>query len=143
GARQMSAGSDLIALEAPKGEMEVKGGESVSVSAQAGAYYQKAQLLDLFGEVTMRHSGGYVVETAEARIDLKDGSAAGDKTVIGHGPAGTLRSEGFRISDNGEVVRFTGKARLVIDSASADAEDMLPGLSGLDGIGASRESDGE
>jgi lipopolysaccharide export system protein LptC len=143
GARQMSAGSDLIALEAPKGEIQMQSGESVSVSAEAGAYYQKAQLLDLFGAVTMRHSGGYVVETAEARINLKDGSAEGDMPVFGHGPSGTLRSEGFRIFDNGQVVRFTGKARMVINPASADAEGIMPGLSDLGGIGAARDGGGE
>ena len=80
-ARQMSSGSDLVALEAPKGDMALQDGNHVSVSAQAGAYYQKAQLLDLFGSVTMTHGGGYVVETAEARINLKNGSAEGNKTV--------------------------------------------------------------
>ena len=86
------------------------------MSAQAGAYYQKAQMLDLFGHVTMNRSDGYVVETEEARINLKTGSAEGNKTVTGHGPAGTLRSDGFRIIDKGQTVMFTGKARLVIDS---------------------------
>ena len=84
----------------------------------------------------MNHSGGYTVETAEARIDLKDGSAEGNKTVLGHGPAGTLRSEGFRILDNGQVVRFTGKARLVINANSAEAKDMVPGMSELNSIGS-------
>lgn len=142
GARQMSSGSDLIALEAPKGEMQIEGGKAVAISARAGAYYQKAQLLDLFGSVTMNHSGGYTVETAEARIDLRDGSAEGNKTVIGHGPAGTLRSEGFRILDNGQVVRFTGKARLVMNADSADAKDMMPGMSELNNIAAPRRDGG-
>jgi lipopolysaccharide export system protein LptC len=141
GARQMSSGSDLVALEAPKGEMKTENGESVSVSAQAGAYYQKAQLLDLFGAVTMRHSGGYVVETSEARINLKDGGAEGNKTVIGHGPAGTLRSEGFRILEKGQVVRFTGKAHMVINADSADTKGMVPGMSDLNAIDPSRGSD--
>jgi lipopolysaccharide export system protein LptC len=132
-ARQMSSGSDLVALEAPKGNMALQDGNHVSVSAQAGAYYQKAQLLDLFGSVTMTHGGGYVVETPEARINLKDGSAEGNKTVIGHGPAGTLRSEGFRIIDKGQIVKFTGKAHMVINSDSADAKGMVPGMSELSG----------
>jgi len=140
-ARQMSSGSDLIALEGPKGEMKLQDGAQVGLVAQAGAYYQKAQMLDLFGAVTMTHSNGYVVETEEARINLKDGSAEGNKTVIGHGPAGTLRSEGFRIIEKGQTVLFTGKARMVINSESADAKGMVPGLSELGGIGPSRGGD--
>jgi lipopolysaccharide export system protein LptC len=135
-ARQVSSGSDLIALESPKGKLSLQDGNNVSVSAQAGAYYQKAQMLDLFGHVTMDRSDGYVVETEEARINLKTGSAEGNKPVIGHGPAGTLRSDGFHILDKGQTVMFTGKARLVIDSESADAKGMVPGLSELGGIGA-------
>jgi lipopolysaccharide export system protein LptC len=135
-ARQMSSGSDLIALETPKGEMSLQDGNQVALAAQAGAYYQKAQMLDLFGHVTMTRSDGYVVETEEARINLKTGSAEGNKAVSGHGPAGTLRSDGFRIIDRGDTVIFTGKARLVIDSQSADAKGMVPGLSDLGGLGA-------
>ncbi|MGE5147116.1 MAG: LPS export ABC transporter periplasmic protein LptC [Candidatus Eiseniibacteriota bacterium] len=134
-ARQVSSGSDLIALETPKGEMALQDGNKVAVSAQAGAYYQKAQMLDLFGHVTMDRSDGYVVETEEARINLKTGSAEGNKTVTGHGPAGTLRSDGFRIVDKGQTVMFTGKARMTINSDSADANGMVPGLSGLGNLG--------
>ncbi|HVO14792.1 MAG TPA: LPS export ABC transporter periplasmic protein LptC [Alphaproteobacteria bacterium] len=135
-ARQMSSGSDLIALEVPKGQMSLQDGNQVALAAQAGAYYQKAQMLDLFGAVTMKRSDGYVVETEEARINLKTGSAEGNKTVTGHGPAGTLRSDGFRILDKGDTVIFTGKARLVINAESADAKGMVPGLSDLGGLGA-------
>jgi len=135
-ARQMSSGSDLIALEVPKGQMSLQDGNQVALAAQAGAYYQKAQMLDLFGAVTMTRSDGYVVETEEARINLKTGSAEGNKTVVGHGPAGTLRADGFRIIDKGDTVIFTGKARLVVDSQNADAKGMVPGLSELGGLGS-------
>jgi len=137
-ARQMSSGSDLIALESPRGQMSLQDGNQVGLVAQAGAYYQKAQMLDLFGQVTMTRSDGYVVETEEARVNLKTGSAEGNKTVVGHGPAGTLRSDGFRILDKGDTVMFTGKARLVINAESADAKGVVPGLSDLGGLGTPR-----
>jgi lipopolysaccharide export system protein LptC len=134
-ARQVSSGSDLIALEAPKGDLAMEDGLKVGLHAQAGAYYQKAQMLDLFGRVTMTRTDGYVVETEEARINLKTGGAEGNKTVVGHGPAGTLRSDGFRIVDKGQTVMFTGKARMTINADNADAKGMVPGLSDLGAIG--------
>jgi lipopolysaccharide export system protein LptC len=92
-------------------------------------------MLDLFGRVTMTRTDGYVVETEEARINLKTGGAEGNKTVVGHGPAGTLRSDGFRIVDKGQTVMFTGKARMTINADNADAKGMVPGLSDLGAIG--------
>jgi lipopolysaccharide export system protein LptC len=130
-ARQISSGSDLIALEAPKGTITLQDGVRATLAAEAGAYYQKAQLLDLFGDVTMTHTAGYVVKTEEAHVDLAHGTAEGDKTVIGHGPAGTLRSDGFRILDKGQTVIFTGKARMVINPDSSDTKGTLPGFSEL------------
>ncbi len=40
---------------------------------------------------------------------LQEGSASGDKPVAAQGPFGTLVSEGFRLTERGQVVVFTGR----------------------------------
>ena len=55
------------------------------------------------------------VLTAAAQIQLREGSASGDEPVAAQGPFGTLTSEGFRLTDRGQVVIFTGRSHAVLE----------------------------
>ena len=55
----------------------------------------------------------------------------GDTPVSGDGPSGELQSEGFRLFERGQVIVFTGKARLLI---YPEAEETVPGDSAGDGV---------
>jgi lipopolysaccharide export system protein LptC len=72
--------------------------------------------------VHLTHDKGFNIFTEAATVDLKDGSAAGDSTVSGAGPSGELQSEGFRLSDRGQIIVFTGKSRMLI---YPDAKESL------------------
>ena len=74
-----------------------------------------ANRLDLWGEVTLWQDGGNLLVTAEAEVQLQEGSASGDKPVAAQGPFGTLVSEGFRLTERGQVVIFTGRSRAVLE----------------------------
>jgi len=113
-ARQSGTDNDLVSLSAPKADMTLQDGTWLALTAKSGAYHQKGEKLDLLGEVSIFHDSGYTVQTDEARIDLAGGTAEGDQPVVAHGPLGSLESEGFRAFDKGQVIIFTGKARLVI-----------------------------
>ncbi len=72
------------------------------------------EVLHLDGEVDLFHDTGFEMHTPSATVDLKNGTAAGDQPVRGHGPTGALNAAGFRILDGGKRILFTGKARLVL-----------------------------
>lgn len=111
-ATQMDDGR--INLENPKGDMALEGGSWMVLSANTGVYHKPGQVLDLAGAVNLYHDSGYEFHTEQARVDLQEGTAAGDMPTAGQGPAGHIQSEGFRIYDQGARVHFTGKARLVL-----------------------------
>lgn len=114
-ARQVSANSDLIALEGPTAKITLKDKTLISMRANAGAFYKDKKLLVLFGDVNITHSNGYTVKTEEMEIDMTKGTARGTKPIRAFGPLGTLSAAGFRILGNGKRVLFTGKARLTIN----------------------------
>lgn len=114
-ARQVSATSDLIALEGPTAKITLKDKTKISMRANAGAFYKDKKLLVLFGDVKITHSNGYTVKTQEMEINMAKGTARGTKPIRAFGPLGTLNATGFRILGNGKRVLFTGKARLTIN----------------------------
>ncbi|MHA1538243.1 MAG: LPS export ABC transporter periplasmic protein LptC [Alphaproteobacteria bacterium] len=116
-ARQVSASSDLIALEGPKAKIVMKDKSKISMRSNAGAFYKEKKLLVLFGDVIITHSNGYTVQTNEMEINMTKGTARGTKPIRAFGPLGTLNATGFRILGNGKRVLFFGKARLTINIA--------------------------
>lgn len=114
-ARQVSATSDLIALEGPTAKITLKDKTKITMQANAGAFYKDKKLLVLFGDVSITHSNGYTVKTNEMEIDMAKGTARGTKPIRAFGPLGTLSAAGFRILGNGKRVLFTGKAKLTIN----------------------------
>jgi lipopolysaccharide export system protein LptC len=51
---------------------------------------------------------------------MANGSAEGDDAIEGHGSFGTIEAEGFRIKNQGDIITFTGKARLVLEPHTKD-----------------------
>jgi lipopolysaccharide export system protein LptC len=113
-ATQAPDNENLVELQHPKADIRTTEGDLVALSARLGHYYREEEKLDLAGKVRLTHGKGFDIRTESATIDLKDGSAAGDTAVSGQGPSGELQSEGFRLSERGQVIVFTGKSRLMV-----------------------------
>ena len=111
---QDSPEADEIELTNPKTDITLKDGSWLAITADRGRYFQSRQTLDLFGMVNLFHDSGYEFQSTRAHIDLVAGTAEGDQPVTGQGPFGELTAEGFRISDKGKTIHFTGTAKLVI-----------------------------
>lgn len=111
---QDSPGADEIELTNPKTDITLEDGSWLAITADRGTYFQSRQTLDLFGMVNLFHDSGYEFQSTRAHIDLIAGTAEGDEPVTGQGPFGELTAEGFRISDKGKTIHFTGTAKLVI-----------------------------
>lgn len=124
-ARQDSPDADLISLQAPKADITLEDGAWLAMTAESGAYYQRDKVLHLNGAVSLFHDGGYSVVTEEARVDFAAGTAEGNRPVLGEGPLGTLSAQGFRVIDKGEVLIFTGRARLVIHTEDEGLQNFM------------------
>lgn len=131
---QAGENPDTINLTQPKADISLENGAWIALTADSGAYLRKAELLDLLGSVSLYHDRGFEIHTESARVDLAQGMASGDAPVVGHGPAGELQSEGFRVSDDGQRILFSGNARLLIIPGGMDAGEA-PDLSPADGAG--------
>jgi lipopolysaccharide export system protein LptC len=111
-ARQNPSADQLVALEGPKGDLTSGSGSWFELTAFSGLYQPDTQLLDLFGNVQLFQDKGNEFHTDSAHVDMTRGNAEGDEPVEGQGPFGHVRGQGFRIRDRGDVIIFTGHARL-------------------------------
>jgi lipopolysaccharide export system protein LptC len=110
-ARQTQA-NDLTSMEGPKADITLKSGAWLSITSDTGVYLSQGQLLDLFGNVKMFHDRGYELNTESAHLDMTAGTAEGNEAVQGQGVFGAVVADGFRLLDHGQVIIFTGKAKL-------------------------------
>lgn len=102
-----------IDLENVTAELTRANGSFVRLQSQTGRYDQKANHILLTGAVHVMDKAGYDITTESAEITLNTPAQAwGDKPVTGKGPQGNIRANGFRITDEGRTVIFTGRSRL-------------------------------
>lgn len=106
---------DIVDLERPRADILLTDGSWILLESETGRFDKGRNLLDLSGEVTLWQDGGNLLVTAAAQIQLREGSASGDEPVAAQGPFGTLTSEGFRLTDRGQVVIFTGRSHAVLE----------------------------
>lgn len=109
--------SNVVDLEAPRGDMTLTNGGWVLLDSRTGRLDREENILDLWGDVTIWQDDGTLIETQQARVDVKEGHAEGDSPVAAQGSFGTITGDGFRLRDRGAVVVFTGNARAVLEGS--------------------------
>lgn len=112
-ASQRGRADQLVYLREPKADILMRNSGWVAMEAQAGIYDKNAETVDLSGGVTLFYDRGYQFESESARVDMRAGTAESRQPVIGHGEAGRIEGEGFRLFDRGARIIFTGKAKAV------------------------------
>jgi lipopolysaccharide export system protein LptC len=125
-ARQIPDRQDLMSLQAPVAEIRLRSGAEVRASAIRAVYQSQASVIDLFGDVTMRHQDGTRFLTQTARINAARNAAEGSDPISGHGPAGEIKAQGFRIIDKGDTIIFTGKSEMLLSGAKKIASNRAP-----------------
>jgi lipopolysaccharide export system protein LptC len=105
---------DEIQLTYPKMVMNLKSGDVVTLTSNSGQLNKVTNKMHLTGSVTLTHSQGYALETAEAWIDYNEGSAHSDSPIWGNGPTGAIQAKGFRLSERGNKVSFIGGTQLLL-----------------------------
>jgi lipopolysaccharide export system protein LptC len=109
---------NVIVLEKPQGDIELQGGAWLAGKAQEGRFDQSTKNLLLEGNVHVYHDLGYQFSTSEARVDLGQNTAWGDKPVVVQGSFGVINGQGFNVLDKGNTVVIKGpaKARLSLQA---------------------------
>ncbi|MFC1673799.1 LPS export ABC transporter periplasmic protein LptC [Pseudomonadota bacterium] len=103
-----------VALELPKADLTLEDGTWLVLTADTGRYVREQNTLELKGHVNLFHDTGYEIATEHLRVDLKAGSATGEADLTGHGPFGELQAKGLKLVDKGNVIYFTGPAKLLL-----------------------------
>jgi lipopolysaccharide export system protein LptC len=114
-AAQQLGSAQILDLEEPRADIVLTEGAWVFVQARQGRFDRPANHLDLSGDVTIYHDSGIMLRTDSAAVQIDDGSASGDAPVAIQGGFGTLTAEGFRLTERGAVVIFTGRAHAVLE----------------------------
>ena len=125
-ARQIPDRQDLVSLQAPVAEMTLRSGAHVHATSVSAVYQSQASLIDMFGDVTVTHQDGTRFVTQSARVNTAQNSAEGNDPVAGHGPAGSVKAQGFRILDKGDTIIFTGNADMLLNGARKIAPTRTP-----------------
>lgn len=125
-ARQIPDRQDLVSLQAPIADLKLHSGALVHATSISAVYQSQANLIDMFGDVTVTHQDGTRFVTQTARVNAARNAAEGDDPVAGHGPAGEVKAQGFRILDKGDTIIFTGKADMLLNGASKITPNRAP-----------------
>jgi lipopolysaccharide export system protein LptC len=126
GVQQRLNDERTIDLVSPKAEMTFSSGTWLSASASAGVYDRNREELSLSGDVALFQHQGNEIHTTKATVRLKKGTASGDGQVRGQGPLGTIEAKGFRFVNDEKIIRFTGPARLTLNSKSQANSEPSP-----------------
>jgi lipopolysaccharide export system protein LptC len=111
-----------VTLEKPIADLTRPDGTGVVINSELGFFRQKIQLLDMLGKVDLYLDTGYELHTESARINVGDGSAAGDEAVYGQGPTGTIEGDGFRMTSRGKIINCLGRCKAVLSMAKSKAK---------------------
>lgn len=127
-ATQNRGNPDLTDLLKPVASFLMNTGEKIDGHAEHGIYQQKAEKLNLDGDVHLIHSNGYTLVTEELRVDLATGKAYSGRDVRVEGPGGTIDATGLEGDSNTGALIFTGPATVVLYSGGSllSSEDKTP-----------------
>ena len=101
-------------------EMQSKG--TVDVTAVAGVYDTKSELLTLTQYVHIISSDGYEGHLTAATVDVRKGLIVSEQPVEVNLPNGKLNAKRMEVVDNGALMRFDGGIVLVLTGEPGSAD---------------------
>jgi lipopolysaccharide export system protein LptC len=113
-ALQKNAKDMEFSLLGPKLDIMIENGSWAAITAKDGFYNHKNQILELSGGVNVFHDTGYEFRTKNAVVDMKAGDARGIDPIVGQGPLGNLKAEGFVLFYKTKRIIFTGRSKLTL-----------------------------
>jgi lipopolysaccharide export system protein LptC len=112
---------DVLELSGIKGTTITKDNQTIELSAVAGLYATKSQLLTMSNGIDITTSDGKHAVLSEAQIETQKGNIVSNKSVKVQFSNGDLRADGVEIFNNGELIHFFGAVVLnTVGHAPAD-----------------------
>jgi lipopolysaccharide export system protein LptC len=105
---------NMIELDKLHAKMEMQDKSSVEMSAKAGVYDAKSEILRLNDDIVLTSSTGYEGRLSEAVVDVKKGNVVSDQPVAIKMLQGVLNANRLDIVENGSVVRFGGGVSMTL-----------------------------
>ena len=118
-AQRRRANEDVVDLTNPK-MIDETGSQ---VTAPEGTYDRSGQTLDLFKDVQVPDQAGYRFRSPSARFYVLEGRIDGVEPLYGTGPLGDIRSDGYEITEDGDVITFTGNVEMVFEQNTPHAQE--------------------
>ena len=107
-----------VHLDQLAADIATQGRRQVRLVAVSGVYDRDTEDVNLSGGIELTTSDGYRFETPSALLRLDRGRVIGQEPIAGSGPTGTIAADRFEIRNGGEVLRFAGRVRVVLDPRS-------------------------
>jgi lipopolysaccharide export system protein LptC len=100
------------------------------MKAVLGLYNSKGEILQLNRNIDLSSSTGYAGHLIEATVDVRNGNVVSEKPVEVKLLQGVLNSNGLRIENSGDVVRFEGGVNmtLMLNQSAAPAAADTPAV---------------
>lgn len=103
----------LVMLYEPDGFVSSESDGRTNLSSNSALYYATERRLDMSGNVNIYQAKQNLTLKSEEIVALiGKGEMLSNKPVILEGPDIFLTSQGMHATDNGEVIKFTGKSRV-------------------------------
>lgn len=103
----------LVVLYEPDGFVSSESDGRTNLSSNSALYYATERRLDMSGDVNIYQAKqNFTLKSEEIVALIGKGEMLSNKPVILEGPDIFLTSQGMHATDNGEVIRFTGKSRV-------------------------------
>lgn len=93
-----------------------KGDKKVTIRSEKGRYRNQDEI-DLKGRVMLSTQDGTTLFSRNVHLNLDTKNAHGNEPVAGRGPLGTLKAQGFKLDNAGEIIHLHGPSTLVIDAS--------------------------
>jgi lipopolysaccharide export system protein LptC len=102
-----------------RAKVELQDGVLVNVTADAGVYDNKAEIVTLDRNVLVTASDGAEIRLIEARLDIRKGHILSEKPVEVVLPNGRIDANQLEVSENGDVINFRGGVVVTMQGGAA------------------------
>src|SRR5262249_8187165 len=113
----------VLELSGIRAKVEMQNRGTVDMTAVAGIYNTKAEVLTLTQYIVLISSDGYEGHLSEATADVRKGYIVSEKPVEGLLTNGKLNANRMEIVDNGALLRFDGGIVLDLDPSKSGPGD--------------------
>ncbi len=121
---------DIVELHNIHATLQMQDKSAVEMRAVFGIYNNKGEMLKLDRNIDLASSTGYAGHLSEATVDIRSGNVVSQKPVEVKLLQGVLNSNGLKIENSGDLIRFEGGVTmtLMLNQSTAPTAASTPAL---------------